>query len=159
VTLAACTGALAEDNPTQNPEEVTLGQLHSQAVMPDAETILMLVRTTLLTLNDALRTGNFTVLHDAGAPGFREANSAARLSQLFSNFASQGVDLSAIATNVPQFTATPTLDPQSNMLRLIGYFPVTPMQVNFDLAFQQSEGRWHYFALGVSARSAPTARQ
>jgi hypothetical protein len=36
--------------------------------MPDAEKIVLLVRTTLITLNDALQTGNFTVLRDIGAP-------------------------------------------------------------------------------------------
>jgi len=47
--------------------------------MPEAEKIVLLLRTTLLTLNDALRTANFTVLCDVSAPGFREANSGARL--------------------------------------------------------------------------------
>ena len=47
--------------------------------MPDAEKIVLLLRTTLITLNDALQTGNFTVLRDMGAPGFRDANTAARL--------------------------------------------------------------------------------
>ena len=56
-----------------------------QIVMPDAGKIVILVRTALLTLNDAVQTGNFTVLRDKGAPGFGEANSAARLSQIFSS--------------------------------------------------------------------------
>src|SRR5262249_32830108 len=55
----------------------------SQVIMPDAEKVVLLVRSTLLTLNDALQTGNFTVLRDVAAPGFREANSAARLSETF----------------------------------------------------------------------------
>jgi hypothetical protein len=33
-----------------------------QVVMPDAEKIVLLVRVALITLNDALQTGNFTVL-------------------------------------------------------------------------------------------------
>ena len=38
--------------------------------MPDAEKIVLLLRNTLITLNDAIQTGNFTVLRDRGAPGF-----------------------------------------------------------------------------------------
>src|SRR5579885_3484421 len=64
------------------------GALHAEAqapvqqvAMPDAEKIVLLLRTTLLTLNDALQTGNFTVLRDKGAPGFRNANTPAQLSQ------------------------------------------------------------------------------
>src|SRR5262245_45217622 len=34
----------------------------TQVVMPDAEQIVLLLRTTLVTLNDAIQTGNFTVL-------------------------------------------------------------------------------------------------
>ena len=40
----------------------------SQVMMPDAEKIVLLLRTSILTLNDALQTGNFTVLRDMGAP-------------------------------------------------------------------------------------------
>jgi hypothetical protein len=36
--------------------------------MPEAEKVVLLLRTTLLTLNDALQTGNFTVLRDVSAP-------------------------------------------------------------------------------------------
>lgn len=60
--------------------------------MPDAQKIVLLLRSTLLTLNDAIQTGNFTVLRDVGVPGFRDANSPARLSQAFSNLTNQGVD-------------------------------------------------------------------
>jgi hypothetical protein len=38
--------------------------------MPEAEKVVLLLRTTLLTLNDALQTGNFTVLRDVSAPSF-----------------------------------------------------------------------------------------
>jgi hypothetical protein len=41
-----------------------------QVAMPDAEKIVLLLRSTPLTLNDAIQTGNFTVLRDVGAPGF-----------------------------------------------------------------------------------------
>lgn len=56
--------------------------------MPNERQMMVLIRTTLLTFNDAVQTGNYTVLRDMAAPGFREANSAARLSKLFEPFAS-----------------------------------------------------------------------
>jgi hypothetical protein len=72
-----------------------------QVVMPDAEKIVLLLRSTLLTLNDAIETGNFTVLRDKGAPGFRDANTPARLSQAFSDLASSQVDLSPVSVLSP----------------------------------------------------------
>ena len=68
-----------------------------QLAMPDAEKIVLLVRTTLITLNDALQTGNFTVLRDIAAPGFREVNTAGRLAQSFSDLAR----ISSTETNMP----------------------------------------------------------
>jgi hypothetical protein len=124
-------------------------------VMPDAEKIVLLLRSTLLTLNDAIDTGNFTVLRDKGAPGFREANSAARLSQSFSNLAAKGIDLSAVSILAPQLTEAPALDQQKGMLHLKGYFPGQPVQINFEMLYQAVDGRWRLFGLSVQP-GAPT---
>jgi hypothetical protein len=131
----------------------------SQVVMPDAEKIVLLLRTSLLTLSDAIQTGNFTVLRDIGAPGFREANSAARLSQSFSDLASKGVDLSAVSIIAPQLSEPPGLDQQKGMLRLKGYFPGQPVQINFEMLFQAVNGRWRLFGLSVQpgAPASPSA--
>ena len=118
--------------------------------MPEAEKIVVLIRTALLTLNDALQTGNFTVLRDVGAPGFREANSAARLSQVFSNLASLGVDLSVVAITPPQLAEPPVIDPNTGMLRVKGWFPGQPLQIDFALLFQQVAGQWRLFGISVN---------
>lgn len=118
-------------------------------MMPDAEKIVLLLRTTLITLNDAMQTGNFTVLRDKGAPGFRDANTAARLSQLFSDFASKGVDLSAVSIIAPQLTEAPSLDQQKGMLHLKGYFPGQPVQIDFEVLYQAAGGSWRLFGLSV----------
>ncbi len=131
-----------------------------QVVMPDAQKIVLLLRSTVLTLNDAIQTGNFTVLRDVGAPGFREANSPARLSQAFSNLASQGVDLSAVTVVAPQLTEAPALDQQKGMLHLKGYFPGQPVQINFEVLYQAVAGRWRLFGLSVQpAGAAPSPAQ
>jgi hypothetical protein len=133
----------------------------AQVVMPDAEKIVLLLRTTLITLNDAIQTGNFTVLRDMGAPGFRDGNTAARLAQSFSDLASKGIDLSPTSVIAPQLTEPPGLDQKQSMLRLKGYFPGQPVQINFEMLFQAVDGRWRLFGLSVqpgpavAAQSAP----
>ena len=82
-----------------------------QVVKPDAQNIVLL-RNKLITLNDAIRTGDFTVLRDTGAPDFRDADFAARLSQSFSDLASRGVDLSVVSVLTPQLIEPPNLDQQ-----------------------------------------------
>ena len=130
-----------------------------RVAMPGAEQIVILIRTAVLTLNDAVQTGNFTVLRDTAAPGFRDANTAASLSQAFSNLAQQGFDLSSVATIAPQLAETPVIDPKTNMLRINGWFPAQPMQINFGLLFQPVGGRWRLFGISVNpvVPNAPAA--
>ncbi len=128
-----------------------------QVVMPDAEKIVLLVRTTLLTLNDALRTGNYTVLRDKGAPGFRDANSAARLGQIFSSLAASGLDLSVVAVMTPQLSEAPVLDQAQGTLNLKGYFPTKPTQIDFEVLYQSVGGHWQVFGLSVQPAKAPEA--
>jgi hypothetical protein len=120
-----------------------------QVVMPNPDKIVLLLRNTMVTLNDAIQTGNFTVLHDIGAPSFRDANSPARLSQEFTDLASRGVDLSATSIIAPQVTEAPTLDQQKGMLHVKGYFPGRPVQIDFDVLYQVVGGKWRLFGLSV----------
>lgn len=166
LSLANCFSVLAQDKPASKPAAPPAAAQSQaapptqapqpQVVMPDAEKIVLLLRTTLVTLNDAIQTGNFTVLRDIGAPSFREANSATRLSQAFSNLATQGVDLYAVTVIAPQLTEAPSLDPQKGMLHLKGYFPGQPIQINFELLYQAVDGRWRLFGLSVQP-SGPKA--
>jgi hypothetical protein len=129
----------------------------SSVVMPDAEKIVLLVRTTMITLNDAIQTGNFTVLRDKAAPGFRDANSAARLGQIFADLASRKVDLSVTSVLSPQLTEAPVLDQAKGMLNIKGYFPTTPQQINFEMLYQSVAGRWRLFGLSVQTSNAAPA--
>jgi hypothetical protein len=161
VVLAAwaCPGALAQEKTVpkaaapaaaaKSKAETSTPAQQQQVVMPDAEKVVLLLRGTLNTLNDALQTGNFTVLRDMGAPGFRDANTAARLSQSFSDLASKGVDLSVVSIVAPQLTDPPALDQAKGLLRLKGYFPSQPVQINFEMLYQAVGGRWRLFGLSV----------
>lgn len=157
--LAACAGAFAQEKTVPKAAapaaaakpkaETSTPAQQQQVVMPDAEKVVLLLRGTLNTLNDALQTGNFTVLRDMGAPGFRDANTAARLSQSFSDLASKGVDLSVVSIVAPQLTDPPALDQAKGLLRLKGYFPSQPVQINFEMLYQAVGGRWRLFGLSV----------
>ncbi len=40
------------------------------------------------------------------------------------------------------------------MLRLTGFFPTKPLQINFDLLFQNVAGQWRLFGISVSTPAA-----
>lgn len=69
------------------------------------EQVLYLIRSTLLTLNDANRSGNYSVLRDLAAPDFQAKNTAADLSLSFSDLRRRNFDLFAAALIAPQLTA------------------------------------------------------
>jgi hypothetical protein len=114
-----------------------------------------LVRSALLTLNDANRSGNYTVLHDLAAPDFQARNSAADLAQSFADLRRRNFDLFAAAILAPQFTTPPGLD-GSGKMRLTGIFPTQPLEISFDLVFQTVAGQWRLFAISVSTPEAGT---
>jgi hypothetical protein len=124
-----------------------------QVAMPDAEKIVLLLRTTLLTLNDALQSGSFAVMRNIASPGFREANSAARLSAIFADLSQRGVDLSAAPIIVRQLTEARAINAQTGMLRLKGYFPGQSVRIDFEILYQAVQGRWRMLGLSVQ----PTA--
>ena len=90
------------------------------------------------------------------APGFREANTAARLGEIFASQRAQKLDLSGVAALDPQLTLLPQIE-ANGMLRMAGFFPSIPTQVNFELLFAPVDGRWRPFGLAVNVGSASPA--
>jgi uncharacterized iron-regulated membrane protein len=151
---AKSTPAPAKPQQQQTPQQQ---QAQQQPTTPvSTEQALYLIRSTLLTLNDANRSGNYTVLRDLAAPDFQARNTAADLSQSFSDLRRRNFDLYGAALLSPQLTAVPALD-QRGFLRLAGYFPTRPQQINFDLLFQNVENRWRLFGVSIATTDAPQA--
>src|SRR6266852_4108345 len=125
-----------------------------QTLPVSLEQALYLIRSTLLTLNDANRSGNYTVLRDLSAPEFQAKNTAADLALVFSDLRQRRIDLHAAALLAPQLTAAPALD-DKGMLRLTGFFPTRPLQIRFDLLFQTVGGDWRLFGISIATPDAP----
>ncbi|OKO70187.1 hypothetical protein AC628_31425 [Bradyrhizobium sp. NAS96.2] len=122
----------------------------------DRNGVLMLVRSALLALDHANKTGNYTVLRDIGAPGF-QVNSAARLGEIFAKLRNDNLDLSGVAVIDPQLNLLPQIE-ANGLMHMAGFFPSVPNQVNFDLAFAPVNGQWRLFGISVSiGQSGPAA--
>ncbi|WP_369726548.1 hypothetical protein AB8Z38_19445 [Bradyrhizobium sp. LLZ17] len=114
----------------------------------DRNGVLMLVRSSLLALDHANKTGNYTVLRDIGAPGF-QSNTAARLGEIFAKLRNDNLDLSGVAVIDPQLNLLPQIE-ANGLMHMAGFFPSVPSQVNFDLAFAPVNGQWRLFGISVS---------
>lgn len=118
----------------------------------DRNGTLMLIRSTLLAVDHANKTGNYTVLRDLGAPTF-QVNTAARLAEIFAKLRNDNVDLSGVAALDPQLSLLPQIE-ANGMLHMSGFFPSVPTQVNFELLFSPVDGQWRLFGVSVNLGSA-----
>lgn len=117
------------------------------------EQVTYLIRSTLLTLNDADRSGNYTVLRDLASPTFQAANTDADIASAFSDLRRRRIDLSVVAVVAPHLTAEPAVD-ALGLLELSGYFPANRLQIDFNLKFQNVSGKWRLVAISVSTPKA-----
>ena len=125
--------ALAEDKvPTEQYQEI-------------------LIKTALLTLNDADLTGNYGVLHDKLSKPFREQFTPDQLKAGFRNLADKKADWSFIAAMPPIATSETEID-ERGALVLRGYFDSRPNRLSYELDFVPSEGQWKPLKLSVTLK-------
>jgi hypothetical protein len=111
----------------------------------------ILIKNTLLTLNDANLTGNYTVLHAKLSKPFREQFRPDQLKQVFKGFVEQKADWSLIAAKSPIATSETIID-KRGALMLRGYFDTKPSRLIYELDFLPSEGEWKPLRLNVNAK-------
>jgi hypothetical protein len=141
--------------PKQQPQQAQQAQAPKPAQI-DRNGVLILIREALIALDQANKTGNYTVLRDLGSPEF-QANSAARLAEIFAQQRRDNIDLSGVAVIDPQLTLLPQIE-GNGLMRMAGFFPSVPTQVNFELIYAPVGGRWRLFGLSVSfGQAAPAA--
>lgn len=124
--------------------------------VPAPEVLLMMVRTTLVALNQANFTGNYTVLHGLGSPQLQAKNTPADLGDAFAGLRGQNIDMSPVLVLTPQLTEKAGFTPEG-ALRLVGFFPSKPLQIEFVMNFLPVNDRWRIDGLSVSAVPAPQA--
>jgi hypothetical protein len=133
----------------------------SPAAAPQAQIdrngVIILTKAALIALDQANKTGNYTVLRDLSAPGFAAVNNAARLAEIFANLRRDKIDLSGVLVLEPQLTTLPELD-KNGMMHFAGFFPSAPAQINFELLFAPVDGQWRLFGISTKLGSLnPTA--
>lgn len=143
--------------PAETASETITTPSPASGVIPADADLVGLIRGSVAALNQANITGDYAVLRDLGSPGFREANSATTLAESFAGLRARAIDLAPAAVIDPRLYRPAAIDAQG-YLRLTGYFPSAPEQVNFDLAYAFHDGAWRLFGIGVNTSvSAPEA--
>lgn len=130
VTLSFLAPAQAATLPTDNEQEI-------------------LVKTTLMTFNDANLTGNYSILHARSAKVFREQLTVEKLAASFKVFRDKKVNLASIVADEIESAKAPVLDAKG-VLTLKGRFKDDEKRIRFDLQFVDEGGAWKLVGLNVN---------
>ena len=91
----------------------------------DRNGVLILIRSSLLALDQANKTGNYTVLRDIGAPGFQVPTAQRGSSEIFAKLRNDNLDLCGVAVIDPQLNLLPQIE-ANGLMHMAGFFPSVP---------------------------------
>jgi len=123
----------------------------AQQQLPSAMIQEVMIKTSLLTFNDANETGNYDVLHARLSKPFRDQFPPEKLAAVFKAFHDQHASLDLIAAKPPVATEPAKIDDQGRLV-LKGYFDTGASRVNYDLAFIFDEDEWRLVRLNVDLK-------
>lgn len=151
--LAAVCGSLIVQISSSLPsgiwDQYGLGAATPSPAEPvDRSTAVAISRAVLMRLDDANRTGNYSVFRDMSAPDFQAINSAGDLKRIFSWIRSEGLTLSSSASLEASSLHPATLE-KGGILHLRGGLSDIPGGLSFDLLMQYSDAGWRVFGIAV----------
>jgi hypothetical protein len=148
--LIALTGLVLAQPGKSAPEPGGTAQQPRQQMTISPNDLAALIKSTIIALQHANQTGNYSVLRDLGTPVFRERFDQATLTTAFSNLRGRHVNLTAVTMLAPNLVKQPELTAQ-NQLHIVGYFQTQPLQVQYEMLFLQIDGVWRIEGLSVDA--------
>lgn len=133
--------------PIQTPAAVPAAP---QPANMDPKAILAIIRSTLLALDQANKTGNYSVLHDLGSPDFQRDNTVAKLGEIFAGQRNVNLDLAGALVMEPALTLPPQIE-TNGLLHLAGHFPVSgDARLNFEMFYQLVDNKLKLFGVSVN---------
>lgn len=119
---------------------------------PDQRTALKMLWSTMAAVDQANRTGNYSVLRDLGTSAFQANNNPANLAAIFAGLRAQQLDLADTLIVTPAWDVPPRMI-SPTVLRMRGTFPLRPQPIAFDLLFVWDRG-WRLEGVAVQAMPA-----
>lgn len=126
----------------------------AQNKLPTERGLEALVKSSLLSFNDANVTGNYTVFHAKLSKPFRQQFSPEKLKATFKEFADKNIDIDLIAALKPSYDPAPLIEDNGKLV-VKGSFPTEPARVIFELDFIPSDGEWKLVRINVETKRAP----
>ncbi|HEV7275658.1 MAG TPA: hypothetical protein VGN80_05175 [Devosiaceae bacterium] len=121
----------------------------AQSTAPDAFTREALIRSTLLTFNDANMTGIYDVLRARSSTPFQETYTAEQLAETFKVFRDQQIDLMVVAAMDPVEAGEPVFN-EDGVMTLTGHFETQPQQIKYEVELLLEAGGWKMIGINVN---------
>jgi major membrane immunogen (membrane-anchored lipoprotein) len=119
------------------------------AALPTDNEQEILVKTILMTFNDANLTGNYTVLHDKASKAFRSQISVEKMAVGFKDFRDKKINIESVVADDIASMDDPKID-KDGVLYLKGRFKDDEKKLRFDLKFVEGDGMWRLLGINVS---------
>jgi hypothetical protein len=116
--------------------------------MPSPFVQEVLIKSILVTLNDAVASDNFTVLHAKISKPFRDQFPPEKLRTVFKDLVEKNAVFDAIVAS-PVIPDEDAKIDEKGVLRLKGHFDTTPKKVKYQLGFIPSEGQWKLSGVAI----------
>lgn len=129
---------------------VRVGQPEQKARAVAAPQATAIARLMLLRIDDALRSGNYSVLRDLAAPSLHDTVTPADLAILLAPLRDRRLELTAASVLDPVFTEAIVVSDGAKM-RLMGYLPTAPQRISFEFVLHASGGMWLLSEVAISA--------
>jgi hypothetical protein len=114
----------------------------------DEQQALLVLWSTMLALDHANDSVNYSVFREIASPDFQEKNSPQQLNKLFSQLRASRIDIGLVLTMMPEYEIPPQIG-DSGLLRMRGRFNLQPASLNFDLLYKELYGEWRLVGIAV----------
>ncbi len=121
------------------------------AEIPDDDDQDVLIRSTLMTFNDANMTGNYSVLLAKASKQFQSQFTAEQLAASFAEFRQKELYFEEVVTADYDSYDKAKLDSDGALL-LSGVFKTDDLQVNYRLRFVQNNKIWKVLGINVDVK-------
>ncbi|MDQ3140006.1 MAG: hypothetical protein M3Q15_04710, partial [Pseudomonadota bacterium] len=123
--------------------------------VPDQATLTKLLWSSMAAVDQANKTGNYSVLRDLGSQGFQTYNNAATLAATFADIRTRQIDLSDTLLVAPTYEFAPTMV-GPGLLRMRGRFALRPTAIGFDFIYEWNAG-WRLHGVSIMPFDMPRA--
>ena len=119
--------------------------------VPDGVAQEVLIKSTLLSFNDANITGNYEVLHAKSSKPFRDMFPPDKMKDVFKDFANKHIDIAMVVTQAPVADKAATIN-DNGVLLLEGHFDTSPKPLRYSLGYIMSDGEWKPVKINVDIK-------